>query len=155
MSADFDITDYLPYLLNRAGSRIANTFTEAIRDRGITLQMWRVLAALHHDNGLRIGALAEATSIDVSTLSRLVGAMQKKQLVDRRRPDTGDARVVTVSLTQEGRTITQALVPLALNYEATALTGFTEAEARQLKAMLRRLYTNMADLDVPEKDAAA
>lgn len=151
----FDITDYLPYLLNRAGSRIATAFTDAIRDRDISLPMWRVLAALHHSDGQRIGALAEATSIDVSTLSRLVGAMQRRGLVERRRPDKGDARIVTVSLTEGGRLTTEAILPLAERYERVALSGFTAEEERMLKTMLRRLYTNMADLETPEKDAAA
>ena len=37
---------YLPYLLNRAGVRIATSFGEAVRPLGATLQIWRVLAAL-------------------------------------------------------------------------------------------------------------
>ena len=37
---------YLPYLLNRAGARIAAAFGEEMRPLGASLQMWRVLAAL-------------------------------------------------------------------------------------------------------------
>ena len=42
------LDDYLPYLLNRAGARIADAFGKVTRQHGISLQMWRVLAALHH-----------------------------------------------------------------------------------------------------------
>ena len=101
--SDFDLTRYLPYLINRTGIRIASTFTEAIRAHGITLQMWRVLAALDHADGQRVSDLAALTSIDVSTLSRILDAMQEKSLIERRRGngrgsvrERADARVAPV-----------------------------------------------------------
>jgi DNA-binding MarR family transcriptional regulator len=155
MTEEFDITRYLPYLINRVGVRIAGSFSEAIREHGITLQMWRVLAALNHDDGLRIGALAGSTSIDVSTLSRLVGTMQRRGLVVRERGNGGDARVVTVHLTDRAKKITRALVPMAQRYEAVALRDFTPDEIAALKAMLVRIYGNTEALDqVPDSDAA-
>ena len=148
----FDLSSYLPYLLNRAGSRIAESFSAMAKaEHGITLPMWRVLASLYHQDGQRVGALAEMTTIEVSTLSRLLGTMQAKGLIERRRPAVhalaGDARTVAVHLTEAGRALTTALIPEALRYEATALAGFTEDEARLLKNMLRRLFHNMGGLD--------
>lgn len=155
MPNDFDITRYLPYLVNRVGARVAASFSEAIRHHDVTLQMWRVLAALNHEDGQRIGALAAATSIDVSTLSRLIGTMQRKGLVVRQRGGTGDARVVTVHATDHARTITRSIIPLAQRYEAVALRDFTAEEVEALKAMLVRIYDNTEALDqVLDSDAA-
>lgn len=155
MLDDFDITHYLPYLVNRVGVRLAASFSDAIRQHGITLQMWRVLAALNHEDGRRIGALAAATSIDVSTLSRLVGSMQRNGLVMRRRGSNGDARVVTVHATERAKAITRALIPMAQRYEAVALRDFSADEIAALKAMLVRIYGNIEALDqVPDSDAA-
>jgi DNA-binding MarR family transcriptional regulator len=146
-NGDFDLTRYLPYLINRAGIRLAGAFTAAIRRRGITLQMWRVLAALNHADGQRVSDLAELTSIDVSTLSRLLGAMQKKGFVERRRPGRGDARIVTVRVTERGRAATARVIPLARRYEAVALAGFTAGEQLALKAMLVRVYGNIGAIE--------
>lgn len=93
---------YLPYLLNRAGARIAAAFSEEVRPLGATLQTWRVLAALHERDGRRMGDLSETTSIEVSTLTRLVDNMESKGLVARRR-DAADARAVTLHATPAGR----------------------------------------------------
>jgi len=71
------LDSYLPYLLNRAGARIAASFSEEVRPLGATLQMWRVLAALRERDGRRMGDLSETTSIEVSTLTRLVDAMEQ------------------------------------------------------------------------------
>jgi DNA-binding MarR family transcriptional regulator len=139
------LRDYLPYLLNRAGARIATAFSEEVRPLGATLQIWRVLAALHEQDGRRMGDLSETTSIDVSTLTRLVDGMEKKGLVARRRAEQ-DARVVMLHVTAAGRRLTRRILPIAQRYERVALAGFDEREAATLKAALRQLYANIDKL---------
>lgn len=139
------LNGYLPYLLNRAGARIATAFSEEVRPFGATLQTWRVLAALHERDGRRMGDLSETTSIEVSTLTRLVDGMEKKGLVVRRR-DATDARAVTLHATPAGRRMTRMILPIAERYEKVALQGFSEAEATVLKTALRRLFDNMDGL---------
>ena len=136
------LDSYLPYLLNRAGVRIATCFGEEVRPLGATLQMWRVLAALRESDGRRMGDLSQTTSIEVSTLTRLVDNMEKKGLVERRR-DGEDARVVALHVTPAGKRLTQRILPIAERYEAVALKDFTPREAQLLKEALRRLYANM------------
>ncbi len=140
------LDSYLPYLLNRAGARIAASFSEAVRPFGASLQMWRVLAALREQEGRRMGDLSETTSIEVSTLTRLVDSMEKKGLVGRRR-DGRDARAVMLHATPAGRRLTLRLLPIAERYETVALAGFKPAETKALKAALRRLYANMEGLE--------
>ena len=137
---------YLPYLLNRAGARIADAFSRDVRPLGATLQMWRVLAALHERNASRMGDLSATTSIDVSTLTRLVDSMEKKKLVVRR-GDPADARAIVLHATAAGQRLTRRILPIAERYERLALRGFNAREAEQLKAALRRLYANARNLD--------
>jgi MarR family transcriptional regulator, organic hydroperoxide resistance regulator len=159
MTNNFDITRYLPFLVNRTGVQLAGAFSDTITRHGITLQMWRVLAALNHEDGQRIGALADNTSIDVSTLSRLVGTMQRNGLAERRRPESGDARIVTVYATDKGKRITEAIIPAAQHYETIALEGLSAEEESLLKDLLDRVYRNVEDLvkeldETPEIEAA-
>jgi DNA-binding MarR family transcriptional regulator len=139
------LDSYLPYLVNRAGARIATAFGEEVRPLGATLQMWRVLAALRDKDGRRMGDLSTTTSIEVSTLTRLVDNMEKKGLVARRR-DPEDSRAVILQITAAGKQLTRRIVPIAERYEKVALKGFGAAESDALKAALRRLYANMDDL---------
>lgn len=136
---------YLPYLLNRAGARIATAFGEEMRRLGTSLQAWRVLAALRERGGRRMGDLSTTTSIEVSTLTRLVDNMEQKGLVARRR-DADDTRAVLLHVTPAGRRLTRRILPIAERYEEVALKGFGAAEGETLKAALRRLYANMDDL---------
>jgi DNA-binding MarR family transcriptional regulator len=139
------LDDYVPYLLNRAGARIATAFGDEMRPLGATLQIWRVLAALREKDGRRMSELAATTSIEVSTLTRLADGMEAKELISRRR-DTRDARVVTVHVTPAGKRLTQKILPIADRYETVALQGFSETEAELLKTALRRLFDNMDGL---------
>ena len=136
------LASYLPYLLNRAGARIAASFAEEMRPLGASLQIWRVLAALHEKDGRRMGDLSATTSIEVSTLTRLVDAMERRKLVARR-PDPDDARAVALFVTVAGRRLTERILPIAERYEQVALAGFSAREAAALKKALRRLYANM------------
>jgi DNA-binding MarR family transcriptional regulator len=145
-SSALDLGNYVPYLLNRAGARIAAAFTAIVREQGITLPMWRVLAVLRDDGPSRIGHLSERTSIEVSTLSRVVDGLEQRGLARRRREER-DARSVRVGLTEAGAALTDRLIPVAREYELIATAGLTPGEIDLLKALLRRVYANMAALD--------
>ncbi|MEK9971097.1 MAG: MarR family winged helix-turn-helix transcriptional regulator [Ferrovibrio sp.] len=142
-SAPLRLDRYLPYLINRAGVSMATRFSAALREAGVALQDWRVLAALRERDGQRLTELALRTSIEVSTLSRLVGSMETAGLVSRSR-DSLDARAIVIRLTPAGDSITIRLTPAALQLEATALAGLNDGEIAQLKMLLERIYGNLS-----------
>lgn len=141
-AAPFDLGRFLPYLINRAGVRLAIAFSAEIARHKVGLQEWRVLAALYAAGPSRLGDLSLLTSIEMSTLSRLVGRMTRAGLVDRAR-ENGDRRAVRIELTAKGRQVVGAIVPLAHEYERTALSGFTFREAESLRRMLARVFRNL------------
>jgi DNA-binding MarR family transcriptional regulator len=136
------LDEYVPYLLNRAGARIAQSFAEEMRALGTSLQAWRVLAALRDRDNQRVSDLSTHTSIEISTLSRLLDGMQRQGLVARRRM-ARDGRVVTVRVTAAGRRLTGRIVPIAERYERVAVSGLSAVETATLKRLLRLLYGNM------------
>ncbi|MBC7906915.1 MAG: winged helix-turn-helix transcriptional regulator, partial [Rhodospirillaceae bacterium] len=142
----FQLGDYVPYLLSRAGVSLATNFTRELDQFGITLPMWRVMAALLDDGEQRLGDLARLTAIELSTLSRITATMEVKELVTRRRSGQ-DARAVLIALTPEGRRKAEAIVPRALDCESTAVAGMSAEEVQTLKGLLHRLYGNVAGCD--------
>ncbi len=141
----FELEKYIPYLLNRAGARVAAKFTQDMRPQDISLQEWRVLASLNYNGPQRMSDLADHTSIDRTTLSRLVSRMETSQLVSRTRAEE-DGREVHIGLTEKGSGITEGIIPLAQRYEEIALEGFSADEAAAFRDMLRRVYTNFEKL---------
>jgi len=155
-SQSFDLDRYVPYLLNRAGSLEAQTFTQLLAKHDISISAWRILASLHQRDDQRMGELSASTSIEVSTLSRSVAALERQGWVTRER-SSEDARVVSVHMTEAGRKITDTIVPEAVAHEAARLDGFTEEEHQMLVTLLQRLYQNLSrhNDDVPSGDVSA
>lgn len=150
IEGEFKLGDYalekaMPYLLNRAGVRIGEAFSRELVKYKLTLPMYRVLASLLGADGQRMTHLAEYTSIDISTLSRLVATMEKKGLV-KREPGRKDKRSVHVMLQEPGRDLGMRLAPLADIYERVALAGITPDEVATLKRLLIRIYDNIESL---------
>lgn len=140
----FDLTAFLPYLVNRAGARMAREFARALEPLGIELNEWRVLAALLAQDDMRMSELADMTSIDRTTLSRLVGRMADAGLVLRRSGE--DAREVRIALSERGLDTGRSILPLAAHYETVSLDGLSAEEAAMLKRMLVRVYVNLEKL---------
>jgi DNA-binding MarR family transcriptional regulator len=139
-----DLDDYIPYLINRVGfALVANFTTDALSRHDLSIAMWRVLAALSSSGEQRQIDIADMTSIDVSTLSRLVSRLVRRSLVTRHRSKT-NSREVVVQLTAKGRVLTEALIPVARKLETTAIAGVGAKELAVVKRSLRRMHGNMA-----------
>jgi DNA-binding MarR family transcriptional regulator len=138
-----DLGDYLPYLVNRIGTIVADQFgAEALAPHRLSIAMWRVMAVLASNGSQRQIDLADLTSIDSSTLSRLVTRLVHRGLVTRTR-STRSNREVAVKLSAKGTALVGRLIPIAHDYETVAIAGLSPQELAALKRCLRRVYSNM------------
>ena len=138
-----DLGDYLPYLVNRVGTIIAEQFGEdALARHGLSIAEWRVLAVLSSNGGQRQIDLADLTSTEASTLSRLVTRLVRMGLATRTRSANSNREVV-VKLSPKGQTLVARLIPIARDYENVAIAGLPAQELVVLKRCLRRVYGNM------------
>jgi DNA-binding MarR family transcriptional regulator len=143
--SNLDLGDYLPYLVNRVGTIVADQFgAEALAPHGLSIAMWRVMAVLASAGQQRQIDLAELTSTDASTLSRLVTRLVRLGLVTRTRSASSN-REVAVKLSPRGDALVGRLIRIAKAYEATAIAGLPPQELAVLKRCLRRVYRNMKD----------
>jgi MarR family transcriptional regulator, organic hydroperoxide resistance regulator len=141
--AKLELGDYLPYLTNRVGMIVAEQFGDnALAEHGLSIAMWRVMAVLASHGSQRQIDLADLTSIEVSTLSRLVTRLIRKGLVTRTR-SVNSNREVAVKLSAKGQSLVNHLIPIALDFEAAAIAGLSAKDIAVLKRCLRRMYGNM------------
>lgn len=138
-----DLSTFLPYLVNRVGVAVATRFTnEALGASHLTIAHWRVLAALSNNGGIRQVDLAEMTSIEVSTVSRLVTRLVRLGLVTRVRSTTSNREVV-VQLSPKGKTVVTDIIPVALRLEEIAVEGVSKSDLATTKRVLRQAYLNL------------
>jgi MarR family transcriptional regulator, organic hydroperoxide resistance regulator len=138
-----NLSDYLPYLVNRVGTIIADQFgTETLAPHGLSIAMWRVLAVLAAEGRQRQIDLADLTSIDASTLSRIVTRLMHLGLATRIRSSHSNREVI-VALSAKGGALVARLIPLAREIEADAAVGLSHEELAVVKRCLRRMYANV------------
>jgi DNA-binding MarR family transcriptional regulator len=138
-----ELGNYLPYLINRVGFALVDSFTaDALRPHGLSIDMWRVLAALSNNGGQRQVDLTGMTSIDASTMSRLVSRLVRMGLVTRSRSETSNREVV-VALSGKGRALVQRLIPIARRLEQIASSGLPAREMAVVKRLLARMYDTL------------
>ena len=152
----YRLTDSLGYLLNRAGTRSSELFARRLSPHGITVSMHRVLIFLHERSDQRLSDLSVMTSVEISTLSRMVTTMMRRGLVSRERMDS-DGRTVTISLTADGHGLAEELIPLAIHHEQVSLQELDPQLVAQLKRSLVAIYDNLDALEdeLPPAPAAA
>ena len=144
MSDRLDLANYLPYLVNRLGSALVENFTaSALAQHDLNIDAWRVMAVLANQGAQRQIDLAGLTSIEVSTLSRLITRMVRMELVTRRRSESSNREVV-VELAGKGKGLVRRIVPLAHRLEALACAGIPASDMTAVKRVLRRMFENMA-----------
>src|ERR1041385_4342040 len=138
-----DLGDFLPYLVNRAGMIVAEQFgIETLAPHQLSIVMWRVMAVLASNGSQSQTNLAELTSIDASTLSRIVTRLVRMGLLTRTRSATSNREVV-VTLSPKGGALVARLIPRAREIEGEAAAGLSAEELAVVKRCLRRIYANM------------
>jgi DNA-binding MarR family transcriptional regulator len=150
-SEKLDLSGYFPYLINRVGSIFVESYIrEALDAEKLSIAMWRVLAALSNNGGQRQIDIAVRTSIDVSTLSRIVARLLRRGLITRVR-SREDSREVVVALSPEGKALVRRLIPFAQRIERDAISRISTRDLDVARKVLRQMYGNLADTPKTKK----
>lgn len=147
------VEDHLDYLLNQAAARLQHGFAAVLHDAAMEHLEWRVLATLSdHLEGLSAGELSLIDLIASEELERVLAALTARDWVRATRAGDGTHRY---QLTAAGHA---TLVPVQIKasaHEVDALSGFSPAEVRRLKDLLKRLLANPRPATSPPANVPA
>ena len=136
------VDSYLLYLLAAASDKASAEFHAKVRQSGLRVIEWRVLAVLVDRDGAMITRLAEYAMIEQSRLTRIVAQMDERGFVSRK-SDVDDGRRVRVFLTNKGRRTGLALIEDAKLHEDELLASLDGQMAGKLKPALRALLASL------------
>ena len=145
-SENIELDQYAPYFLGA----IANRWTAAssrryLREFGVGIAEWRVLASLR--------SLGQATSLDAANLTGMDPAAVTRALTQLQ--DKGCAEPVVgrfvgrakpFALTGKGMALYADMRRVALEREAVLLQDLSEADRNELLRLLRLLHGRLAEL---------
>ena len=136
------VSSYLLYLLAASSDAASVQFHGIVRDNGIRVPEWRVIACLYDQNGLMTTKLAEYALMEQSRLTRILDQMDQKGWVERC-IDPEDRRRVRVYLTETGNGLAKTLVEEAKIHEEKLLSILKDTDAARLKPALQALLANL------------
>lgn len=126
------------HLLHRAQQLAAERFANLARDKGLTLRQFAVLASLHENPGMSQSDLAAWANIDRSTLTDMLGRLEKRRLV-RRTLSPHDARANVLTLEPDGAALFHSTTNFAKIADAAILDDLSKPKQRALIAALEAL----------------
>jgi DNA-binding MarR family transcriptional regulator len=130
------ITDSPGYLLKRAQAALLAALTGALREHGVTVAQYAVLAALDEEPGLSNAELARRAFVTPQTMNQVLRELEQKQWVSRH-PHPGHGRILQAGLTQEGCKTLLACDRAVGAVEEQMLAGLSSAHRQQLTVALR------------------
>lgn len=136
---DFDLQNFLPYLLNLAAERSSLDFQTYYKTRYGMLRMeWRVLFHLGRYGDLTATQICERARIHKTKVSRAVAALEAKRYL-RRETAQNDRRQERLTLTPAGQKVFQDLTQAAQRYDDGLVETLSPQDAQTLKTCLRAI----------------
>jgi DNA-binding MarR family transcriptional regulator len=142
-STGFVLEEHIPYLLvlsaNRIGANTQKLYQETTPE-GVTLSLreFRTLMIVAVRGVVSPAAVADASGMDRSTVTRALATLRTKGLVQET-PNKKDKRAKVLELTDTGRTTSANIFPKMVNYNNIMKAEFTEQEITQFTSMLDRM----------------
>ncbi len=113
---------------------------EHIRQLGLTVPQFDVIATLGNTPGMMMNQVAEKTLVTKGTLTGIIDRLERKGLVQREVPP-GNRRCFIVVLTPKGQQLFEEIFPAHIDYLKQRLSGLSEAEMTEIRDTLKRLQT--------------
>lgn len=150
---DFQLDSHPFFWMTQAIAARDAALAGELREHGLRVPEWRVLASLYARKRLSMRELADLSSIDRTTLTRTVDRMQETGLVTRL-ADSRDLRVTRLALTAAGERLFASIWPTMERLNRAAVKGLPPGSVQMLAWTLERMKDNL-DRESPEKQDAA
>jgi DNA-binding MarR family transcriptional regulator len=139
--ADFDLGEFLPYLLNQAAEVTSQNFQAVYRaEFGMTRTQWRVMANLGKHGAMTASEICRLTFTEKTKMSRAVQVLEEKGFLLRGLV-VGDRRSEKLSLTPNGKAAFRILGQRANAFDRDLRERLGRDVSAKLERVLRLLMT--------------
>lgn len=138
-SEEFDIANFLPYLLAQAAEVTSRKFEEHYKSQyGMLRTEWRVMFHLGRYGDMTAREISDRASLHKTKISRAVHALQDKRLLSRTTLEQ-DRRNAVLSLTKSGLFTYRNLIAVAQDFDDALSKQLDDFELVALRKCLRAI----------------
>jgi DNA-binding MarR family transcriptional regulator len=138
MSETFDRQSSFGWLINVVANDAAKTFDTELKKHGLTLALWPTLMCLWEEEGVTQRDIAQKSKVENSTTTRTLDKLENLGLVERQ-PDPNSRRAFRIYLTDEGRALKEALVPIPMAINQKLLSSLEPEERDEIIRLLQKM----------------
>ena len=139
------LDQFWPYLVTVLTDRIARRTSRIIKEYGLNLSQWRVLAAIAEVPGRTSAEVVTITPMDKGIVSRATKALLELGYI-RREASQIDGRLSHLHLTKSGATLYRAIIPLVQEVTQISSESLSKDRQEQLSKELNALIEVLPDL---------
>lgn len=149
MEQEFELQNFLPYMLNQAAEASGLAFQKHYKDRyGMLRTEWRVLFHLGRYGGLTATEIGAQARVHKTKISRAVAALEAKRFLTRTE-QACDRRSEILALTPAGQAAFVEICNAAQRFDDRIAGRFTAHEV----AVLRKCLAQIAGRDAPRENS--
>ena len=136
------------YWITRTNSMYLNALEKVLKKSNLDIPEWRVLMLLNGEQARSISYLATEAVIKLSTMTRIIGRMEKDGLVETRQAQF-DARVTEAYLTKKGFGARHLAWAHAIEVIESAFENVADEDVDHLMATLSKVFDNLQKMTSP------
>ena len=137
----YDPEESIGYLMRQILNTVGQEVERQLAHTELTNAQWIPLFKLYIGSAGTGAELARACRLDAGAMTRMLDRLEAKGLLRRER-SAADRRIVTISLTDDGRAAAKEIPEVLSRVQNAYLSGFSEPEFETLKNLLRRILHN-------------
>lgn len=141
----YDVGTSVGYQLLNLLAAMRRELEQRMAEHGLTDAQWRPLWLIKSGRADTAKEIARRLDIDAGAVTRVLDRLEGKGLIERARSEA-DRRLVHLRLTPAGEAAVRQVPAVLASVNNDFLSGFSEAEWKQLRRLLTRMQANGAAL---------
>jgi len=134
----------LLYAVKQVELAVRSKLDAIVKPSKITALQYTALTVLERNDGISAAQLARNSFITAQSMADLVGTLQRRGFIDRRKDPTNGRRLL-ITLTDEGRALLAHHEAEVRKLEERMLNGMSSREIATLRRTLNTCRTSLSD----------
>ena len=132
----------LGYYVRALNKSISRTLASALAEHDVGLEHYYYLRSLFEEDHISQAELSKRVGIESATATRVLATMERYGLIRRTR-DTGDRRIINVTLTPQAKQLEASLRSALERVNQQYLVGIPDNEHAAFRATVLKMLANV------------
>ncbi|MEC6830458.1 MarR family transcriptional regulator [Photobacterium toruni] len=142
MKEEFDRQSSFGWMINVIANKASKAFEAELKQHGLTVALWPTMMCLWEEEGVTQRDIAEKSKVENSTTTRTLDKLEKLGLVERQ-VDPNSRRSFRIYLTDAGRELKEALLPLPIEVNKKMLSSLDLDEQKEMIRLLQKMVASV------------